>query len=117
MKPQDDVLRPLTASSPAVMPLMLSMMLLSAGANACGGPRGDGSPLHSSMVFTNLAETDACSWEGCLLPITNSNCVLCRSTSDCPDILCVNGDEDVKDGDGDVCELQSVRVAGDLAYG
>ena len=116
-KLQDDVLRPLIASSPAVMALMLSMMFLSAGANACGGPRGDGSPLLSSIICTSLEETEVCPWEGCLLPVTTSNCMLCTSGSDCPEILCVNGDDDVGDGEGDVCELQSVRMANDLASG
>ena len=68
------------------------------------------------MIFANLEEADACSWEGCLLPIT-ADCALCRSFSDCPDILCVNGDEDVRDGEGDVCEFQSVRMASDSAVG
>ena len=116
-KLQDEVLRPLNASSPAVITLLLFMMLLSPGVNACGGPRGDGSPLFPSITCTNLGEIVVRPREGCLHPVTTSTCVLCMSDSDRPEILCVNGDEDVRDGEGDVCELQSVRMASDLASG
>ena len=58
-KLHDAVLRPLLASSPEVMSLVLPVMLVSAGANARGGPRGDGSTLTSSMICTELAEASA----------------------------------------------------------
>ena len=103
-KLHDVVLRPLLASSPEVIALMLFVMLVSAGAKASGGPRGDGSPLTFSIIFTNLAEARACQRQGCFLPALGSNCMLDESISDCLAILCVNGDEDVTDGDGEVCE-------------
>ena len=108
-KLQDAVLRPLIAYSPEVIALMLSVVFLSAGASDRGSPRGDGIPLPSSMIYTDLAESGACFWEGCLLPNATSICIcmLCGSISDCPTILCVNGDEDVTDGDGEAWELQS----------
>ena len=68
------------------------------------------------MMPDNLAAASMCCWEGCLLP-TTVECICCRLLSDCPDILCVNGEEDVREGEGDVGELQSVRVASDSAVG
>ena len=54
----DVVLRPLLASSPEVIALLSFVMFVSVGAKANGGPRGDGSPLTSSIIFINLAVSD-----------------------------------------------------------
>ena len=86
-KLQDEVLRPLNASSPAVIILLLSMMLLSPGVNACGGPRGAGNPLFPSIMCANLGEIVVRPWEGCFQLVTTSTCVLCMFDSDRPEIL------------------------------
>ena len=106
-KLHDAVPRPLLASSPEVISRMSSVILVSVGAKASGGPRGDGSPLTFSIIFTNLAEARACQRQGCLFPTLGSICMLDGSISDRLAILCANGDEDVTDGDGEVWELQS----------